>query len=128
MKVFDAKTCCDTTALQPMNRIKTVYVNVFKCITLAVMSLLLGLPPPNSIHTHTNTASSSSLPGSTGQLSLLLVSADGVRGNWGGYEGRGLGVGGSTAEQMQKAPPGFAGDRLFPSHPAAVQLPRHQLS
>lgn len=38
------------------------------------------------------------------------------------------GVGGSTAEQMQKTPPGFAEDRPFPSHPAAVQLPRHQLS
>lgn len=58
-------------------------VHVFKCITLAVMSLLLGLPPPPTQYTHINTPSPSSLPGSTGQLSLLLVSADGVRGDRG---------------------------------------------
>lgn len=84
------------------------------------MSLLVQ-PPPNSCK-HTSTL-----------LPLLqhrpAVSPAGL--SWWTY-GRGeverSGVGGSTAEQMQKTPPGFAEDRPFPSHPAAVQLPRHQLS
>jgi len=88
----------------------------------------LVYPHRTHTHTHTHINTPSSLSRSTGQLSLLLLSADGVgeRGRGGGLEG--LGVGGSTAEQMQKPLLGFAGAGLFPSHPAAVQLPRHQLS
>lgn len=78
----------------------------------------------NPHQTRVNTHPPSSLCASTGQLSLLLLSADGLREGWGGA-GRGGWVD-SWADA--KAPPGFAEDRPFPSHPAAVQLPRHQLS
>lgn len=97
-----------------------------KCTTFAVMSLLLLPPPPCAIHTNINT--SSSLPGNTGQLSLLLFSADEVR-STGRRLWRKRGGGGRVDSWADAAaPPGFAGDGLFPSHPAAVQLPRHQLS
>lgn len=78
----------------------------------------------NPHQTLVNTHPPSSLCASNGQLSLLLVSADGPWEGWGGA-GRGGWVD-SWADA--KAPPGFAEDRPFPSHPAAVQLPRHQLS
>lgn len=83
--------------------------------------VIASATPP---HTLVNTHPPPSLCASTGQLSLLLVSADGLWEGWGGA-GRG-GWGDSWADA--KAPPGFAKDRPFPSHPAAVQLPKHQLS
>lgn len=78
----------------------------------------------NPHQTLVNTHPPSSLCASTGQLSLLLLSADGLR-EWWGRAGRG---GWLDSWADAKAPPGFAEDRPFPSHPAAVQLPRHQLS
>ena len=47
---------------------------------------------------------------------------------WGVYEGREVGGGRVDSWADTEAPHGFAGAGLFPSHPAAVQLPRHQLS
>lgn len=119
MIVSDGKTCLS----QWTGSKQCMCMHVFKCITLAVMSLLLGLPPPDSIHTHKHT------------LTLLspwqhrpAVSPAGLSwrstGGPGSYEGRRVGLGGSTAEQMQKPLLGSPGTGSFPATPQPCSCPR----
>lgn len=89
--------------------------HVFKCIIGAVMSSLVQPPQPTLVNTH----SPSSSCGSTGQLSLLLVSADGLRRDRGGAGG----AGGSTAEQMQKPLLGLLRTDPFPATPQPCSCP-----
>lgn len=71
--------------------------------------------------THINTPSPSSAPASCLSCCSQLTEYRGLRRQRGGG-------GWVDSWADAEAPPGFAGDGLFPSHPAAVQLPRHQLS
>lgn len=99
--------------------------NVFTCACLkGSLWQWCHWSTPTSHNTHINTPSPSSLPGSTSQLSLLPLSADGALGHGGGgYEERRLGVGGSTAEQMQKPLLGSPGMSSFPATPQPCSCP-----
>lgn len=130
MKVFDAKTCWDTTALQPVNRIKTVYVNVCMCLNALLWQWChcCLVYPHLTQYTHTQTHPHPPLSLAALASCLSCWSQLTEYGGTGGVWRKRAGGGWVDSWADAEAPPGFAGDGLFPSHPAAVQLPRHQLS
>lgn len=106
-------------------------VHVFECISLAVMSSVAATPTPLKTRTQTHPhppLSSPAAPTSCLSCWSQLMECRGA--GRGGGAGRWAGCGGGWLDSWAdaEAPPGFAEDGLFPSHPAAVQLPRHQLS
>lgn len=120
-RIFQTSSGHHSSAASKQDQNSVKYVNMCMCFNASLWQWCLLLATPTQLNI--NTPSPSSLPSSTGQLSLLLVSADRVRRGWGVYEGRGVGVGWSTAEQMQKHLLGLLRTGSFPATPQPCSCP-----